>query len=212
MAAGSPARLVVTSIAHSIAVEGARGAGQDRAVVVVDHDRLVVALADGAGGTANGDAAAQAVIDTVVREAMLAFEAESLLIRLDDELLALGGQATAIVARLDGERICGASVGDSGAWLITSREIVDLTNAQRRKPLVGDGCCPVAFEASISAGATLVVASDGLLRYASRGDIARVVRGQDVETAARALIDLVRLPAGTLQDDVSIVLCQWRAI
>jgi len=86
---------------------------------------------------------------------------------------------------------------------------VDLTEHQRRKPLVGDGCVPVGFHAApLGEGDTLVVVSDGLFRYAARADIARVVRAtRDLQAMADALIELVRLRGGVLQDDVTIVLC-----
>jgi hypothetical protein len=58
------------------------------------------------------------------------------------------------------------------------------------------------------AGGTLLVASDGLLHYARQADIIRIASGEDLQAAARALIDLVRLPNGTLQDDVAVVLCR----
>ncbi len=60
----------------------------------------------------------------------------------------------------------------------------------------------------LGGGQSTLVASDGLLRYAKRSDIARVANGPDLAVAARALVDLVRLPTGGLQDDVSIVLCR----
>jgi hypothetical protein len=50
---------------------------------------------------------------------------------------------------------------------------------------------PVPFDG------TLLVASDGLFRYATTHDI---VRNLD------RLVDLVRLPNGALQDDISVVI------
>jgi len=38
--------------------------------------------------------------------------------------------------------------------------------------------------------------------------IARVASGPDLAAAARALVELVRLPSGELPDDVAIVLCR----
>jgi hypothetical protein len=57
-------------------------------------------------------------------------------------------------------------------------------------------------------GATLLLASDGLLRYGRASDITRIASGPDLDAAARALVELVRLPSGTLQDDVAVVLCR----
>jgi serine/threonine protein phosphatase PrpC len=67
---------------------------------------------------------------------------------------------------------------------------------------------PFPIEAGPIGTATLLVASDGLFKYAAHREIARLARAADLEVAARALIDLVRLPAGGLQDDVSVVLCR----
>ena len=54
--------------------------------------------------------------------------------------------------------------------------------------------------------APLVVASDGLWNYAPRAAIAELASGDDLDAAVRALVDLVRLPSGELQDDVAIAL------
>jgi PPM family protein phosphatase len=75
-----------------------------------------------------------------------------------------------------------------------------------RSPLLGDGGIPVAFEAGPLAGATLVVASDGLWKYASLAAIAAASRGEDLATTATSLIELARLPAGALSDDVAVVI------
>jgi serine/threonine protein phosphatase PrpC len=181
--------------------------GQDRAAVFERGDGLVVVLADGAGGTGGGAQAATAIVDAV-RDAARADWGEVLLaLDGDPRRLALG-QATAVVLSLDATGLLGASVGDSGAWLIRDGAITELTHAQSRKPLVGAGASPVAFRAGPLAGGTLLVASDGLLRYAPRASLVTVASDRDLDAAASQLVELVRLPSGELQDDVSIVLCR----
>lgn len=183
------------------AVEIARQ-GQDRAAVIVRDEGMVIALADGAGGTGNGAVAAQAVIDAVASG--VDWQA------LDDDPERLGhGQTTAVVLAVDANGIEGASVGDSAAWLI-GHEVTELTERQVRKPLLGSGCVPVGFAVGPIGDATLLVASDGLVRYAKQEDIARIARGADLVAAARALVELVRLPSGGLQDDVAVVLVRER--
>jgi serine/threonine protein phosphatase PrpC len=189
---------------HAVELAAARTTGQDRAAVFEYPDRLVIALADGAGGSGNGALAAEALV-AAVRAAGPAADWSAVIEALD--LDGLPGETTAVVLAIDAERIAGASVGDSGAWLIGDA-ILDLTEGQVRKPLVGSGCTCFAVAAGALGEATLLVASDGLLRYANHRDIARIARGPDLTIAARALIDLVRLPAGALQDDVSVVLCR----
>lgn len=183
----------------------AGSANQDRAAVVPHDDGFVVALADGAGGTGNGAAAADAIVEAVRRVPGL--DPVMLLEKLDERLSQIGGQSTAVVIAIKGDELRGASVGDSGAWLIDGPHVVELTANQQRKPLLGDGAIVMPFAAPLRG--TLLVGSDGLLRYAKRSDIARVVASAaSLRSAARELVALVRLPDGTLQDDVSIVLCR----
>jgi len=56
----------------AVEIRAAARAGQDRAVVIERPDGVVIALADGAGGTGAGAESAQAVIDAVVRAAAVA--------------------------------------------------------------------------------------------------------------------------------------------
>ena len=183
-----------------IEIAAAKGSGQDRVRVVEIDGRLVIALADGAGGTGNGAIAAETIVAAIGSERTAAQCCE-LIENLDAQLG--GGQSTAVVLVV-GTNLVGASVGDSGAWLIRDDGVDDLTQAQQRKPLVGDGCMATPIEAGFAG--TLLVASDGLLRYASRAAIAEIARSGDLAAAARALLQLVRLPTGELQDDVSVVL------
>ena len=101
-----------------------------------------------------------------------------------------------------------ASVGDSGAWLLRGPDILDLSERQQRKPLVGGGCAPAPLRPVHLGTGTLLVATDGLFNYAKRADIQRIASGPDLASAAQALVDLVRLRSGALQDDVAIVLCR----
>jgi len=196
---------------YAMAIESAGSMGQDRAVVICVGDRLVLALADGAGGTGGGAIAAQAIVDALTSNPERAADCGKLLLELDARPHLLGfGQTTAVIATLTTERLAGASVGDSGAWIMLDNNVLDVTANQERKPLVGSGCIPVAFDVRFPRDATLLVASDGLLRYAKQADIVRVATNGSIEASAKALVDLVRLPSGDLQDDVSLVLCRHR--
>ena len=199
--------MVEGRFAYVVGVASSRIAGQDRAFVFVRPRGLVIALADGAGGTSNGAVAAQAFVNAVgVTSPETSWTA--VIEALDQDAPRLGhGQTTAVVVTLDPGGIGGSSVGDSGAWLIRD-EVIDLTDGQVRKPLGGGGCVPFVFHAGPIGNATLLVASDGLLRYGKQQDIAAIARGPDLAAAARSLIELVRLPSGALQDDVAVVLCR----
>lgn len=94
--------------------------------------------------------------------------------------------------------------------------VIDLTGRQRRKPLLGSGAAvPVGFSATWTAGfsttwtpGTLLIATDGLFKYAPARRVAEIARGADLAAAAEALVEQVRLPSGGLQDDVAVVLCR----
>jgi serine/threonine protein phosphatase PrpC len=194
-----------------MAVAAVRGAGQDRAGIFDGEDGLAIVLADGAGGTGNGAVAAQAIVDAVGAIASAQHDWCALLSSLDRDRSRLGhGESTAVIVAITEGIVSGASVGDSGAWLVSGTETIDLTEAQHRKPLVGGGCVPYRIPLVKLGDGLLLVASDGLLRYARRADIVRIARGPDLATAAQALIDFVRLRSGALQDDVSVVLCALR--
>jgi serine/threonine protein phosphatase PrpC len=193
----------------ALEVVAARGHGQDRAAVFRFDRDVVLVVADGVGGTGDGAAAAQAIVDAVGAVGSVDHDWCGLLLDLD-ERVARFGQSTAVVVTLIDGVISGASVGDSGAWLIGTHDARDLTDGQHRKPLVGDGCRPFAIRPTPRTTGTLLVASDGLLAYAKWADVIRIANGPDLSVAARALIDLVRLPSRALPDDVAVILCRGR--
>lgn len=199
MPAASPSLL----LAH--AVEGA----QDRAAAIARADGAVLVVADGAGGSGGGAAAAEALVRAVL-DAPTIGDGDGWVevLRAVDRSLVLG-ETTAVIVQLVGERIFGASVGDSGALVIDRRgEWQELTGDQRRKPLLGSRrAVPVPFAARLGAG-TLLLASDGLLKYADPARIAAVAGGDPLVDVPRRLIDLVRLRSGALPDDVAVVLAR----
>lgn len=166
-------------------------------------------VADGAGGIGGGAGAAEAVIAAVGEAASRNVESwEQVLARVDRQLTI--GETTAVVCSVVGDVIVGASVGDSGAWLVEDSRVDDLTQAQRRKPLLGSGRAVIVPFTGRLAGATLLLASDGLLKYASAERIAACAGGADLEAVARELVDLVRLRSGALPDDVAVLLARRR--
>ena len=191
---------------YVVEIASAHGVGQDRAVVIHREHDLLIVLADGAGNTEAGGAAAQAVVTAVTESTHEDWS--TVLLDVEAQLGATGGQTTAVIVTLAGDRVAGVSVGDSAAWWIDDMGILDLTEKQIKKPLVGADCSPFAFRIRGLERGTLLVASDGLLNYAKPDDVIRLVRGADLRTAARALVELVRLPTGGLQDDVAIVLAR----
>jgi serine/threonine protein phosphatase PrpC len=198
-------------IAHTL--EAADGHGEDRLLIADIGSRTVVAVADGAGGRSGAAAAAQMAVNFVkAHAAQLESRAdcERLLSQMDHSIMADrdAGETTAVVVVLGPAGIVGASVGDSGAWIVSTGGIDDLTAAQARKPFVGVGTTvPVGFQRKSLRG-TLLVATDGLLKYASRETIASTVERSDLHDTPAALVSLVRYASGALPDDVGIVVCR----
>lgn len=176
---------------------------------------MLLVLADGAGGTGHGRSAADEVVAYAERTlGKMRDPADPKLWArylkpVDESILqgGSGGETTAVLLWLTSHCIAGASVGDSVAWLITQSGHVDMTQHQRRKPLVGSGeALPVPFAFGSPQG-RLLMASDGLIKYAPADDIRRVVLTSTPDRAPRCLIDLVRLRSGKLQDDVGVIFC-----
>jgi len=157
------------------------GQGQDRVAIVRVRGGYVVAVADGAGGLGGGAKAADRALRDVAAHARTDLVQEpqawtSLLEGTDAALASAGGQCAIVLASVIGTRIVGASVGDCGAWLVDDTT-TDLTAKQFRKPLLGSGASSaVPFEAELNPGATLLLASDGLLKHAPHDRIWSLVR------------------------------------
>jgi len=194
-----------------------REATEDRLAVHQLDGGVVVVVADGVGGVSGGGRAADLAVK-IVGEAIdhgtfNVFSADpwvELLIHAD-ALIASdrhAGETTIVVmAVADDGHVVGASCGDSGAVIVgADGRLDDLTAGQHKKRRLGSGrALPVSFERA-TFGGTLVVATDGLLSFATTEVIARIaVEHEDIDEAAEALVRAVTLPSGTLQDDVAVV-------
>jgi len=185
---------------------------QDRGIVIHDGARLVLCIADGAGGRSGGTQAANMATEFLRQNASAAETPEScseLLRRMDAAIAtdSVAGETTCALAVVKADEIFGSSVGDSGIWLIAeSGTQVDLTRGQQRKPFVGSGgAWPVSFRHPMRRG-FLLLATDGLLKYTSAERIIATCQQPLIETAAQHLIQLVRYDSGALPDDVTLIL------
>jgi serine/threonine protein phosphatase PrpC len=185
----------------AVKVVAAGRLGQDRAAVLPRRGGYMFVLADGAGGTAGGADAAEAIIASAKRFAQsVELDPVHLLETLDRQLCSVG-QSTAVIALVSQNQIWGASVEDSGAWL-------DLTAEQQRKPLLGSGgAMPLAF-GPYPWIPRLLLGTDGLFNYVLPERIRQLATSLPVESAAVALIDAARLPSGALQDDIALILAE----
>ncbi|MCZ7605153.1 MAG: protein phosphatase 2C domain-containing protein [Planctomycetota bacterium] len=180
----------------------------DRAAWLRRGSRIVVAVADGAGKSADAGFAAEFAIKHAMKfvgreTSPLPAEQWLKIVGEIDVPLSLepSGESTLVVADIGADRVTGASVGDSKAFLIDGR-MVDLTANQQRQPLLGSGEAVVrAFESVWTAG-TVLVCTDGLHKYAAKDKLVAAAAAMD----PRAMIDLGRLPNGKLFDDAAAVL------
>lgn len=169
-------------------------------------NRCVLALADGAGGVGGGANAALIVMEAAERLAQgLHLSAQESLAWADGKIALAGGLSTGVIINLNGEEMSGASCGDSEAWMLDGKTVVDLTAGQARKPLLGDGGKPRAFGAMKLTG-RLFIASDGITKYARTSDIVKCALDGNPADAVLSVAELARLPSGGYQDDVSIII------
>lgn len=216
MEARSREAYVTVKLAHLTAAS--RPGTEDRLAVHHRAGGLVVVVADGAGGISGGGAAAERALAIVARalgqpgiEPFASATWTQVLAGADLEIEEdpTCGETTAVVIAVSAGGLAGASVGDSGAWGIHEDGHDDLTAGQHRKRRLGSGrALPVTFERPALRG-TLLVATDGLLAYARPADMHRIAQEEDLEAAAQALVQLVRLPSGQFVDDVALVLLRF---
>ena len=199
-----------------------RNASEDRALTLeIGKTTLLLAIADGVGGQPGGGEAAALAIETIELESQkLAQQGKRLLPgffhALDDALAAHSdaGQTTLVALCVTPQKILGTSVGDSEAWWITAEGHFDLTEAQKRKPLSRNGSrrVPVPFELKLTQPGTLLLATDGLFKYADPLAITEAVRtAEGLEAAADALLTLAA-PAGRYYDDLALILVRLDTI
>ncbi|MDB6112235.1 MAG: hypothetical protein JWR69_3985 [Pedosphaera sp.] len=184
---------------------------QDRGLILHDGPRIVLCVADGAGGISGGAEAASLAVNMVRQHASHLVNADACaeVLRKMDAAIAkdpVAGETTCALAVITPEEIFGASVGDSGVWLIPKNgDYLNLTQAQQRKPFLGSGAAwPAPFRRPREAG-ILLLATDGLLKYTSAERIMVVCREHSAEAAGQRLIELVRYPSGALPDDVTLI-------
>lgn len=194
-----------------------REATEDRLAIHQLDGGVAVVVADGAGGMGGGGRAADLTVkivgEAIQHGAFNVFCADpwvELLIHADGIVASdrHAGETTIVVVVIaeDG-RVVGASCGDSGAVVVTtSGDLDELTSKRHGKRRLGSGrAMPVAFERAVLDG-TLVAATDGLFSFARPEVIARIaVEYEDLDETGEALVRAVRLPSGTLQDDLAVV-------
>jgi len=171
-------------------------------------DRLVVMLADGAGNHAGAGFAAEFAIRNAMKFAgrekqpLQAAQWLNIVQEIDEPLsMEPSGETTLVVADIGRDRISGAGIGDSKTFIL-SDGLTDLTAKQQRAPLLGSGGAVAREYESGWGDGIVLICNDGLHKYAAREKLVAGAQGLD----AAALIELARLPNGTLFDDAGCVL------
>lgn len=194
----------------------AASAGQDRCAVVQRDWGDLLLVADGAGGLAGGARAAESAIAQVAAD----FEGARAAARSPDEWCARlaevdaalvreghGGETTFVAVMIRDGWLVGASCGDSGALLIGADGAACWpTEPQHRKRLGSGRALPRGFSLPFAPACLVLLATDGLLKYADEAAIVACLRRGDLAASADALVELVRLSSGGLNDDVALVL------
>jgi serine/threonine protein phosphatase PrpC len=184
---------------------------QDRGVVIEASIGLVMSVADGAGGQSGGAEAAVMAVESVRQKTneLPDVNACAAFLQSMDQAISkdrAAGETTCALAVVTRAGVYGASVGDSGVWVINESGFINLTERQSRKPFIGSGSAwPSPFEYKIMGRDSLLLATDGLLKYTSSERIVTVCRDEVASHVPRRLIELVRYPSGALPDDVTVI-------
>ena len=182
------------------------GLNEDRVFIDRRGQQTVAIVCDGAGNGGRGGIAADLAISELTRVWKEGFvDWVRAMLAVDQMLVshAQGGETTCVgVVISDDGLIRGASVGDSGAWMFSRKGPVRDLTAQQDHARLGSGRArPKIFRKQLIG--SLLLASDGLLKYLRTDDISKVAAA-----GVDALIDSVRLDSGALQDDVAGILLE----
>ncbi|HEX4448924.1 MAG TPA: hypothetical protein VH044_19420 [Polyangiaceae bacterium] len=208
---------MATSYQYTRAFASRQGESQDMSAIFERGDNLVVVLADGGGGIRGGGAASRGlvgVVESAVKNTAFPLErieAWADLFKTADAGLAANrsGETTGVVLVLGPRRLVGISTGNSEAWVVTPKGIDNLTVSQRTRDRLGSS---TAFSTTFDRPAPtdpIVIASDGLFKFAAMDVIAGRVLGDaslHIDAAAERLVELVRFKPGKVAEDIAVVL------
>jgi hypothetical protein len=197
------------------------GSENEDAFVVRPHPNdancLLIAVADGQGGQSSGGAAAKLACQVCIDQASRA-TAERLaspmgwveIVREVDRVVAAdksAGLTTLVGLSVTGNRVDGASNGDSAAVILgPGQPMRILTGQQRKDPPVGSGSvAAVGFSAEMNVPWRLLVMTDGVWKYAGWERVHYAAASPDAKETVEALRVAARPRFGRLQDDFTVV-------
>jgi serine/threonine protein phosphatase PrpC len=192
---------------------GQRRICQDAVGVFELADSTVLVVADGAGGTEDGEIASRSVVESV-RQATTQSEGAinwGHVLRQADFAIP-SGESTACVVELTATGLRGSSVGDTRIGLVVGDELVFPSEGQQRKPLLGSGVAVPYEFGSHWDGGVVIIGSDGFWDYVRLDRLLAELRFIEFPILAKSLCEMVRLPSGDLSDDVAVVCARRRKV
>ena len=187
---------------------------------------VLLAVADGVGGSSGGDIASGITVETLAavfaaptfRESARSALADAIgranaaVLRRSAELGHPQAASTLVAAAIRGREACVANVGDSRAYLIRRGTPRQITTDHAGGPassitrFVGDarGVQPDIFVEILQPGDRLVLCSDGLTRHVSDAEIAECVATDDPARAADRLVGMANARGGL--DNVTVLI------
>ena len=220
-----PRRVTDPAVARSD-IGQVRERNEDRWIARRYAGTVLLAVADGVGGSSGGEIASAVTVDTLAaafaaprsrestRTALAAAiqRANEAVLRRSAELGHPQAASTLVAAAIRGREACVANVGDSRAYLIrrgTSRQITTDHAGGPASSIVrfiGDarGVQPDIFVETLDPGDQLVLCSDGLTRHVSDAEIAARASAGDPTRAADELVEMANARGGL--DNVTVLI------
>lgn len=187
---------------------------------------VLLAVADGVGGTSGGEIASAAAVETLAatvaapqgretaREALARAiqSANQMVLTRSAERGHPQAASTLVAAAIRGREACVANIGDSRAYLIRGGTSRQITTDHAGGPassitrFLGDarGVQPDIFVETLRPGDRLVLCSDGLTRHVTDAEIAAHASSTDPAAAADLLVRLANDRGG--QDNVTVLI------
>ncbi len=205
---------------HVCSIQGAgHSENQDHVLVFrhpIDSRLLIGLLADGQGGQPDAAQASRIACEAVwtlsqelSRDELLRPESWRSLLAQADRAVAEGcdGFTTLLGFALDGESLCGASVGDSRMYFLQAgTAMTELTSQQEKNPPVGSSACrPTPFGLLLERGSRFLAATDGVWKFVGYERLEDHLRNREGEDLAHALEREVLEGNRVLPDDFSLI-------
>ncbi len=201
-----------------------REGNEDRYLAREERGVMLIAVADGVGGEAGGEVAAEAAVrelgarffarkDGPLGEALAdaVREANTAVLQAAESSGNANAATTLVAAAVRGRDLVVANLGDSRAYLVRTGDVRQITEdhsgdaANAITRFVGDarGVQPDVFAETLAPDDRLVLCSDGLTRHVTDAEIAAAVSANGVDRAADALVSLALERGG--EDNVTVV-------